>query len=383
MRNKIYTTTLPKFYKTQISEILKETRKMLSGEYMLSMGENVREFEREFAQYIGRKCAIATNSATSALEVVFKEMDLKNKSVIVPTQTFFANASSVINAGGTLVLGDCDGDFALDVRWVERNLSSDIRAVVVVHFAGVISREIFTLRDLCCKQGILLIEDCSHAHGAYALDSKGRRHMAGSIGDVGIFSFFSTKVLTTGEGGMIVCDDSALADRYKAYRNRGMNPHMNGEYFSVMGSNMRLNEFAAILGRNSLRYLERNLTHRNNIASIYTASLVREIESGAVRIQSVPRGWRHAYWRYLLYVSGVDSETLIVALRDRGINTDAPYKPLLHAQPLLAHLDYTYPVCDVLAKTHISLPMHLGITKSDARYIAKTFREILKEVANG
>lgn len=376
---KVYRAASPTFTPTQQKQILQSTKSMLQGKYMLSMGENVKAFESSFANYCNRAFGIATNSCTNALEIVLKALNLsKSDSVIIPTQTFFANASSVINANANIKLGECDESFLLSYEWLENNLTSEVKAVVIVHFAGSITKDIFKIKNLCKQKGVFLIEDCSHAHGAVALDSKGQEFKAGSIGDVGVFSFFSTKILTTGEGGMIVCDDKNLALNYRARANRGLDSTKSNEEFIVISSNCRMSEFCGILGLSGLQELENNLTHRQKLAKVYKKQLKNLLDSKILRIQQVPKGFRHSYWRFIVFleIQGIRDKVLD-SLKEFRIYADAPYKPLLHNQPLLQDSKIKLPLTQNLANNHISLPLHNGITKKDAKFIAKKLKKIL------
>ncbi|GAA7259607.1 DegT/DnrJ/EryC1/StrS family aminotransferase [Helicobacter pylori] len=374
---KKYTTAFPFFPKKEIEWILNETRLILEGEKMLSMGENVRKFENEFAKYCERNFAIVTNSCTSALGLVLRSLKLSsNDEVIVPTQTFFSDLSSIVNAGAKPVFCDTDDQFLLSYSDLEKKITPQTKAVIVVHFSGAISQDIFRIKQLCENKNITLIEDCAHAHGAYATDCDHKMYKAGSIGDFGCFSFFSTKIMTTGEGGMIVCDDEKHSLILASMANRGLNPLCKEEDFIYYGENFRLSEFQATLGLSQLNCLEDFLAHRNQIAQIYKTEL--DDLKDLVRFQEVPETYRHDYWRFIVFLKTHQSKFIINELSKYGICADAPYSPLLHQQPILT----TKSLClkaEILAKTHISLPMHMKITLDDAKYIAKIFKTILLE----
>lgn len=379
---KQYTSALPHFTPAQIKQILARTRAMLKGEEHLSEGRSVREFEERFARYVGRQYAIATSSCTAALEIIFTQLGLNAQEVLLPTQTFFANASSLLRTGANICLLDTDKDFMLTRASIESALTPATKALVVVHFAGLISPDIFAIKALCQQRGILLIEDCSHAHGAIALDSKGCAHKAGSIGDIGVFSFFSTKILTCGEGGMIVCNDKKLALACRARANRGIDSAQKGEHFTCLSCNHRMASFSAIMGLAGLEALESNLAYRNALASEYRKRLQALEKRGIVRFQAVPRGFRHSYWRFILFLNTHKSKPILSALKAQGIHADAPYNPLLHKQPLLELGELAYRVRFVKGAqptphNHISLPLHCALTLRDVRFIAQTLKEAL------
>lgn len=371
---KTYQSALPYFPKHEIERILDQTKSMLSGG-ILSMGQNVSDFEQSFASYHGANFGIATNSCTSALSSVLKNLNLKKEDeIILPAQTFFANLSSVINSGAKPIFCDTDSNFLLSFESLSQYISAQTKAIVVVHFCGAISQDIFKIRDLCKKNNIFLIEDCAHAHGAQAIDQEGKIYKAGSIGDVGCFSFFSTKIMTTGEGGMILCQDENLAHILRSYANRGLDPKSKTEHFITYGENFRMSEFCAFLGKSQLRCLDDFLAHRNQIASIYKEIL----KDSNLTFQEVPKGFLHSYWRFIIFLKNTPKQPIIQELSKHNISAEAPYNPLLHKHPLL-NQSLQCPNAEKLANSHISLPMHLGITEEDAFFIASKLKQILGE----
>lgn len=373
-----YTTAFPYFPQQEIELILNETQAMLNGEKMLSMGDSVKQFEEEFAKYCGRPYGIATNSCTSALNVILRSLYLSPQDeVIVPTQTFFANLSSIINSNAKPIFCDTDENFLIDLESLKQKITKNTKAIVVVHFCGAISSNIFEIKELCKKHNIHLIEDCSHAHGAYITDTKGNIHKAGSIGDIACFSFFSTKIMTMGEGGIILCNDKEQALILRSLANRGLNALSKTEEFITYGENFRLPEFNAILGLSQLKCLESFIEHRNKIAQIYKDNLGDL--NHTLRFQEVEKNIRHSYWRFLIFLKHHDPKQIISLLAEHGIAADAPYNPLLHQHKIYNDTS-NCPLAEMLSKTHISLPMHMKITLKDAEEIAKILKKILLEV---
>lgn len=375
-----YTAAFPFFPKKEIDWILDQTRLILEGKKMLSMGDSVKEFEINFSSFCNRKYGIATNSCTSALSTVLKNLNLTpTDEVILPSQTFFANLSSVYHTGAKPVICDTDKNFLLCLKDFINKITPRTKAIIVVHFAGAITPDIFKIRDICKQEKIFLIEDCAHAHGAKAFNpvengGGGLEYIAGSIGDVACFSFFSTKVMTTGEGGMIVCDDEELALSYRSYANRGINPKIQKESFNLYGENFRLSEFNALLGLSQLRSLDSFLKHRNKIAQIYKQIVKKEY----VSFQEIPQDFYHSYWRFIVFLKNHKQKEVLLKLKESRIIADAPYNPLLHQQPLLQE-KYFCPNAQALSKTHISLPIHLNISEDDAIFIANTLNSILEK----
>lgn len=376
---KSYTTAFPFFPSEEIEEILGKIKMILNGEDMLSMGKYVSEFEDKFAKYCGVKYSVATNSCTSALKIAFKSLNLdKDDEVIIPAQTFFANLSSVVNAGAKPIICDTGDNFLLDFKSLKKLVTQKTKAVVVVHFAGLISKDIFKIKKFLKQRNITLIEDCAHSHGAIAVDKAGKAFKAGSIGDIGCFSFFSTKIMTTGEGGAITCNDKKIADFCKSFRNRGIDCNKQGENFKYYGENFRFTDIAALLGLSQLKKLDSFLKHRNKIAKLYKKELAPLEEQGILSFQKVSLGYKHSYWRFIVFLHKHNPLDIIQKLRESGVNADAPYNPLIHKQPIISKKINLKNV-DNISKKHISLPIHLKIKKEDAKKISKIVKELLNE----
>lgn len=375
-----YNVAFPYFPEEDIRDILDRFKYILSGNGLLSMDENVTKFEREFAGYVGTKFAVSTNSCTSALEVALKAIGIKDgDEVIVPTQTFIATGSSVAFSGGKIVFCETDDNFLLDFEDLKKRITNKTRAVIIVHFVGLIHPQIFEIKKYLKERDIYLIEDAAHAHGA-----KINETFAGNIGDIGCFSFYSTKIMTTGEGGMITVNDDELYNMCDSLRNRGLDTKADNEIFTNIGSNRRLTEFQAILGMHQLKRLEEFIKHRNRIADIYKETLKLLEREGVISFQRYPADIRHAYWRFLIFLKDKNISRYI--LRDKagkfGIKIDFPYIPLLHLQPVFRGLygikEGFLKRTEALAERHFCLPIHMKIKDNDARYIGNVIRKIIE-----
>ena len=373
---KTYNSAFPYFPEEDIEGILKETKEMLSGNKMLTMGEHVNEFEKQFSKYCETEYAVATNSCTSALEISLNSLDLKSDDeVIVPVQTFIATGSAVLKSGVKIVFCDVDNDFLLDFEFMKKLVNKKTKAVIIVHFGGMISTDILKIKEYLQKRNVALIEDDAHAHGATFGELK-----AGNIGDLGCFSFYSTKIMTTGEGGMITTNSKEKYEKCVSMRSRGMDINHKGELFVNLGSNHRVTEFQALLGLHQLKRLEEFIEHRNKIAAIYKNGLSSFIENRIVRVQEPAKDSRHAYWKFLVFLEKHDRETIKEKLNKLNIKADAPYSPLLHNQPLFK--EYKKPKCpnaEKLSLKHISLPIHMLISEEDAIFIVDKLKELLND----
>ena len=372
----IYSTVCPYFPEEEIPKILDKIKDVLQNKEMLTMGRYVKEFEKKFSNYIGTKYGIATNSCTSALETALRCINVRNREVIVPTQTFIATGSSVVNAGGKVVFADVNpNNYNISLKSIKEKITNKTRAVIVVHFAGLITEEIFEIKELCKENNIYLIEDCAHAHGASINGIK-----AGNIGDIGCFSFYATKIMTTGEGGMITTNDKELYHKMASIRNRGIDTGSDKEIYVNIGSNYRMTEICAILGLSQLKYLDKFIKHRNKIAKIYNETFEKLEEKNLVEIIKYSKNITHSYWRYVLKLSEkIDRKKLQGILLKKRIKIDWPYDPPLHLQPVFRKIYKTceglLPIAEKEMKRHICIPIHLKINENDAVYISETIKK--------
>ncbi|MBN1914129.1 MAG: DegT/DnrJ/EryC1/StrS family aminotransferase [Candidatus Omnitrophica bacterium] len=366
-----YNTALPYFPREDIRPILRDIGRILSGSGVMTMGENVRLLESGFSRYTKAKYAVATSSCTAGLEAVLESIALKKgDEVIVPVETFIATGSSVIKSGGKLVFCQIDENYLLDFTDLKNRITSRTKAVIIVHFAGLIHPQIFKIRAYLKKQGIHLIEDVAHAPGARVGNI-----YAGNIGEAGCFSLYSTKIITCGEGGMITTSNPRIFDLISSLRNRGLDCSAKTEIYSNLGTNRRLSEIQAILGVYQLRRLEEFVLYRNRLAGIYRQRLAPLKEKGVIAFQEYPSSIRHAYWRFVIRLKNrtLSREKLRSKLMSFGIKIDWPYQPLLHLQPVFRKLygirPGSFKRSEELADSHFCLPMHMGIKEKDALFI--------------
>jgi perosamine synthetase len=338
----------------------------------LTLGAQGERFESAFARYHGLPHAVATSSGTAALEIILRHIDVAGGEVVIPTNTFAATAFAVLAAGGRPVFADIRDDLTLDPMSVIERITPRTRAVITVHIGGLVSPATPLLADLCLEKGVALVEDAAHAHGsAFA----GRS--AGSFGVAGAFSFFTTKVMTTGEGGMIVTADAALHDSAVVLRDQAKVDGRN--YHERVGYNWRLSELHAILGLAQLRRLDEFITRRQAIAAIYDRALASVRGITPLRC---PEAARHNYYKYICLLEGVPPPELAAALRHRyavaasGYVYDLP----LHEQPAFReYATCALPVAERLCRRHICLPLYPSLTDEQALYVANAIAEILQE----
>ena len=218
-----YPRAKPYFSETDRKEITSKIDGILeSGQ--IAQGKYVAEFEDKFSKEVGSKHGIATNSCTSALEVSIRALGIKNKTILVPTNTFVASVNSIILSGNKPLILDIDKTtLCMSLDSVQQNMTPDVGAILWVHMAGLVTKDVLVVREMCKLLGIFLIEDAAHAHGACVWDDNLEKDVkAGNIGDVGCFSFYPSKVLATGEGGMITTSYDEVADKCRIIRYHGV-----------------------------------------------------------------------------------------------------------------------------------------------------------------
>lgn len=362
----------PFFNEEDIGDILNDIKYSLRTG-ILTLGPKVKELEELFAEYIGVKYAIAVNSGTSALEIALRYFDVRDKEVIVPTNSFIASANAVFFAGGRPVLADIKREtLCINPDDVLKKITPKTKGVIVVHLAGLVCPQMKDLQEICEDNNLFLIEDAAHAHGAMINSRK-----AGSLGDAGCFSFFPTKVMTTGEGGMITTDDDKLSEIAKSLRHHGAK---EGQY-ERLGYNWRMSEINAILGIYQLKRLDEYVEQRNKIAQKYADHLMKIDDINPI---VVPPNVRHSYYKYpVLLSSDIDATKMKCSLKEKyNIDTGSLYYPPIHLHPLYKRLfGYTegmLPVSEKVLKKEICLPMFVKMDNEAIDYVIRSLEKELQ-----
>jgi dTDP-4-amino-4,6-dideoxygalactose transaminase len=345
----------------------------------LTLGETTRRFEDAFAARHGVAHAVAVSSGTSALEIIFRSIGVEGRDVVVPTNTFFATAAAVVHAGGRPRLADVSAStLALSAATVEAALTPDTVAVVLVHIGGLITPEVDAIKALCDRRGVVLVEDAAHAHGS----SCGGRP-AGTFGHAAAFSFYPTKVMTSGEGGMIVTGDEGLRDEALIYRDQGKAGFLGGDHVR-MGSAWRMSELHAAVGLVHLQRLDEAIATRQAAAARYDKAL-----AGVARCEpvTIPADCETNYYKYVALLDGtVDRAALKTELKERtGVSLSGEVYALpLHRQPVFAGLaGRAFPVADDLCARHVCLPIHSDMTEEEADYVTESITTVLATPPEG
>jgi perosamine synthetase len=331
---------------------------------MIAQGERVAEFEGSFASYCGVKHAIATSNGTTALHAALLAAGIgAGDEVIVPSFTFIASATSVSMCGARPVFADVDDrTFTLDPSSVEGLLTPRTKAVMGVHLFGQ-PFDVPAISALCREHDLLLIEDAAQAHGSTHGGKK-----VGSFGGLGCFSFYATKNMTTGEGGMVTTDDPDLADRVRLLINHGQKEKY---LHTTLGYNYRMTDMAAAMGLVQLKRLD-GMNARRAANAGY---LDENLRSPGIVPPFVRPGSTHVYHQYVVKVgtaARLPRDALVQALAARGIGTAIHYPRPVHDQPLYRGLPgkAPCPVSGRLSRSVLSLPVHPLLTGEDLEAIA-------------
>ncbi len=343
----------------------------------LSLGPQATAFERLFARKVGRKHAIALNSGTSALHLIVKALGLgPGDEVITAPYSFIASVNCILYEGAKPVLADIDPvTLNIDPAQVERRITRRTRAVLPVDVFGL-PADYAALDGICRRHRLMMIEDACEALGA-----RYRGRPAGSFGRAAAFGFYPNKQITTGEGGMAVCDDRKLADLIRSYRNQGRSFMGGWLAHHRMGYNYRMSEINAAMGRVQLSRLGSMLKTRRRLAGTYRR-LFRERLPEFTVLSDVPDAERSWFVFVVLVpppIRGKGRDRLLMGLRESGIEC-AHYFPALHLQPVLKRLGYRrgdFPIAEEVADRSLAIPFHHRLSLHDQERVVRTMRKLL------
>jgi perosamine synthetase len=342
------------------AEIAEATAQILASG-ILTLGPHTRRFEEAFAAAhavpgmgTGALRAVAVSSGTAALEIILRSIGVAGRDVIVPANTFYATAEAALRAGARPVFADIDAlTFALSPQTVLAALTPRTAAVLLVHIGGLITPHADELRAICADRGVALVEDAAHAHGS-SYDGR----PAGSFGVAAAFSFFPTKVVTCGEGGIILSPSAAVEHDARIYRDQGKGSAAANHHV-LHGYSWRMTEQAAATGLVHLRRMREFIDRRRAVAARYDEALA---SMDGLQPLAEPAGCRGNFYKYIAVLPpGADRAGLRQRLAERhqvrlaGEVYDLP----LHRQPVFAEFaGPALPVAEDMCARHICLPVH-------------------------
>lgn len=349
--------------------------KVLKSPY-LTQGENVKKFEEEICRYLGIKNAIVFNSATSALFALYNSLGIKKDDEVITTPiTFAATSNMFVTLGAKPVWCDIKNDGNINEKLIEELITPKTKAIVAVDFGGKPVEHI-KIKEIAKKYNLLYIDDASHAFGSEIDGQK-----IGTFAEVSVFSFHAIKPFTTGEGGCIVSDNDELIEKLRLFRSHGMvKEKLWSSDMIQMGYNFRLTEFQAALGLSQIKKVDRFINKRNEIANYYDERFENNKLFYTQKIEKNQKSSRHLYPIILTHALYDAKEDIFAKLQKKGLGVQVHYKPIYQNSFYKKNFGRTnLNTADEFYKSEISIPCHQKMSLSDAKFVADTFLDILKE----
>lgn len=337
--------------------------------WISSLGKYVSQFEEEFAAFCGARYGVATSNGTTALHLALHALGIgPGDEVIVPALTFVASANSVAYTGARAVFADVDmATWTILPEEIERLLTSRTKAVMPVHLYGHPAL-MDTIQEIASSRSLWIVEDAAEAHGACVGDRR-----TGNLGHVGAFSFFANKIITTGEGGMLTTNDSALADRLRMLRDHAMPPERR-YWHDEIGFNYRMTNLQAAVGVAQMTRIDEFIARKRRIAQLYLEGLA---DIPGVTLPVEREGFTNVYWMVSVLIDApfpLSRDQVIPALRSRGIDSRPFFHPLDTLPPY-----YTESPCPNalrLSRTGLNLPSSPRLSDEQVVRICEAIRDL-------
>ncbi len=348
---------------------------MESG-WISSAGKYVELFEKKFAEFCNAKHAVACCNGTVALHLALLALGVRaGDEVIVPTLTFVATANSVVHCGAKPVFVDSEPQtWNLDPALVEAKITDRTKGIIAVHLYGHPAK-IGELREIARRHKLFLLEDAAEAHGAKYLGQT-----VGALGDAAAFSFYANKIIATGEGGMVVTNDDATAEKARLLRGQGVDP--NRRYWhTIVGYNYRMMNLPAAIGLAQLEKIDEQLAARARIAKLYSERL--ENVAG-LKLHDEQVWARHVYWMFNVILDQdfwQSRDVVMEKMLAEGIET-RPVFYAAHSLPPYRDLqpNESFPVAENLSRSGISLPTWTGLTEADIEKVCRVLQRFRKNI---
>lgn len=377
MKKNFIKCAVPLTGREEINEVSKVIK---SGNFV--SGKIVKKFEEEFSNYLGVKYSCAVNSCTAALHVVLAALGIKkNDEVIVPPLTFVSSITSVIHNGSIPIFADIDPNtFCISPEDVEKKITKSTKAIIAVHFAGNVC-DMKKLRKISKKNNLFLIEDCAQAIGA-TFNNK----LVGTFGDASVFSFYSTKHITTGEGGMISTNIKEVSIKSKMIRSHGLSGRND---HNILGYNYRMSELNAAIGRVQLKKLNKFLARRIKFSN-FLLDEIKKLKKKSIFVPEIPSNIQHVYFWCVLKVNTnlITTQEIIDHFNSRGIELRYRYTEPLYYQEIFKKLNHDRPEIwqtysnlklknsEKICGNLIGIPNHIKLTLKDMKKIIKVIDEL-------
>lgn len=351
---------------------LKYLTECIETGWISSEGPFITKFEDSFSTYVNREYGIAVSNGSAALDIVIKALGIgEGDEVIMPTFTIISPAQSIVTAGAKPVLIDSSLEtWNMKVEDIESKITNKTKAILVVHIYGL-PVDMDPIINICKKYNLLLIEDAAEMHGQ---TYKGRP--CGSFGDVSIFSFYPNKHITTGEGGMIVCNDKTIADKCKKLRNLAFEPDGRRFIHEEIGWNYRMTNMQAALGLAQLENIDKHIAIKREIGNKYDKGL--QNLDGFIKPLNKTNYAVNIYWVYGLVAENEQKlQEIINKLTSFKIGT-RPFFWCMHEQPVFKKMglfiNEKYPNAEYLARCGFYLPSGLGLQSEEIEFVIEKLK---------
>lgn len=348
---------------------LKYIMRCVKTNWISSTGEYIKKFEDKFARYCGTKFGISCTSGTTALHLALATLGIsKNDQVIVPTFTMIATANAVTYLGARPVLVDSEPrTWNIDADKIEQKITVKTRAIMPIHTYGH-PADMDKILEIAKRYNLYVVEDAAEAHGA-----EYHKRRVGGIGDIGCFSFYANKIITTGEGGMLTTNNKKIAEIARTLKNHAFSKERHF-WHQYLGFNYRLTNLQAAIGLAQAERLDQLVETRIRNARYYN-SLLGDIEG--IRTPPETKGIKNVCWMYSILVEdafGLTRDALRKYLAQRGIETRTFFVPI-HLQPIyFKKYKERFPVAEELCRKGMYLPSAATLTKADIEYVARCIK---------
>jgi perosamine synthetase len=348
--------------------------------WISSKGRYIEEFEEKFASYCGCKKGISTTSGTTGLHLALASIGIdKGDEVIVPAFTMISTAFAIIYCGATPVLVDSEPEtWNIDVDQIEAKITKNTRAIMPVHIYGH-PCDMNPILAVARKHDLLVVEDAAEAHGA---EYNGKK--VGGIGNVGCFSFYANKIITTGEGGMVVTNNEVVSKKARSLKDLAFSKKKRFLHDAV-GFNYRMTNIQAAIGLAQLERVDKLVEMRRRNAKLYNR-LLKDVEG--ITLPAEKNYAKNVYWMYSILIEnsfGLSRDRLMDKLDEYGIETRRFFIPM-HRQPVFKRIDLfngeRYPVAELLSKKGLYLPSGSGLEKEQIKLICDSIKDIQKSNSN-
>ena len=364
----------PSIGKEEIKFVLNAVK---NGELSGTFGKYIETFEKEFANYSGCKYGVAVSSGTTALHLAVSAAGIKQgDEVILSSSTNIATALSIVHNGAIPVPVDCEEHtWNLDVNLLESIITKKTKAIIPVHLFGH-PVDMVELMKIAKKYNLIVIEDCAESHGASY-----KRKMTGSFGDMGCFSFYANKIITTGEGGMVVTNNKSLYKKLKLLRNLAFEqPRFKHQY---LGFNFRMTGYQAAMGLAQTRKLNNIIKEKRRVAHTYNKYLC-DIDGLQLPVEN--KYYKNVYWVYAVNIKssfGINRDELMKKLQNEGIETRTFFCSMSD-QPCLKKIkgfkNIKTPIASRIWKTGLYLPSSHSLSEKNIKFIANKIKKIKKNI---